>query len=84
MPRMARNVTQDIWRAVVFSGAMLGAGVGCASTPKAQTTPVRSPAPSPTPVVSAPPEPSAPPVVEEPRPRADDDERVDGRGFVIA
>ena len=80
---MARNVTHDIWRAVVFSGAMLGAAA-CGPQPKKAHVPLASPSPSPTAVIPAPTaEPSPSPVVEDPRPRADEEERNEGRGFVL-
>ncbi len=80
---MARNVTNDIWRAVVFSGAMLGVAA-CGSPAKKATVPVASPSPSPTAVIPEPTaEPSPSPVVEDPRPRSDEDERNEGRGFVL-
>ena len=32
-----RNVTRNLWRAVVVAGAMWGSSVGCASTPRQPT-----------------------------------------------
>ena len=82
---MARNVTNDIWRAVVFSGALLGAAA-CGPQPRKANGPVASPPPPPPPPAVSPEptaEPSPSPVVEDPRPRSDEDERNEGRGFVL-
>jgi hypothetical protein len=43
-----RNVTRDIWRAVVVAGAMLGTGAGCSAAPRpAMAEPESKPTPVP-------------------------------------
>jgi hypothetical protein len=81
---MKRNVTLDIWRAVVVAGAMLAPGAGCGGKQNTGTTP-------PTVEEKKNPEVTPPegnPCEENPcenpcaRPRSDEEEPR-GRGFIL-
>lgn len=89
-----RNVTLDIWRAVVVAGAMIGAP-GCGSKQAAPTTPpvteegtTTEEATPPDGEEATPPDGEANPCGEEnpcgeARPRTDEEEEPRGRGFIL-